>query len=318
MNEPKVSVIVPVRNGAGKIEQCLKAVFSQSLTPYEVIVVDGHSTDGTVQEAQKYPVKVMYEDCGTRGGACQKGIENAEGEYVAFTDADCIPDSNWLANLVGEFDDGIVGVGGQVIYTGNKFWERAITLAFATFVGSANSIEGRLFQERRFVNSISGCNSIYRRQDILDVGGFNPYFISEDTELNKRLLKKGKLLHIPKAVVTHEQEGSLKGFARRIHKWGRTRVITRKWDLQVAPPLIVPLLLLSLIFTYWIFLVALGLYLAITVIMGIKFAFQEKDARYLFSIPTVYMIEHSSYTAGFWREVLWPHRRLKNSAKLDG
>ena len=98
----------------------------------------GVDIDG--QKAKKYPVEIMYEDYGTRGGACQKGIEKAKGEYVAFTDADCIPDLNWLANLVREFDDGIIGVGGQVIYTRDRFWERAITLAFSTFFGSANSI----------------------------------------------------------------------------------------------------------------------------------------------------------------------------------
>ena len=49
---PKISVVIPVKNMAGKIEQCLKAVFAQSLPPYEVVVVDGRSTDGTAERAQ--------------------------------------------------------------------------------------------------------------------------------------------------------------------------------------------------------------------------------------------------------------------------
>jgi len=72
-----------------KIEQCLEAVFSQSLKPYEVIVVDGHSSDRTVERAREFPVKVMYEDYGTVGGARQVGVLSAESEIVAFTDADC-------------------------------------------------------------------------------------------------------------------------------------------------------------------------------------------------------------------------------------
>ena len=45
----KISVVIPVKNEEKKIEQCLEAVFSQSLKPHELIVVDGHSTDGTFE-----------------------------------------------------------------------------------------------------------------------------------------------------------------------------------------------------------------------------------------------------------------------------
>ena len=309
MSEPTISVIIPVRNEAAKIEQCLEAVFPQSLKPYEVIVVDGHSTDGTVERAQKFPVKVLYEDYHTRGGACQVGIENAASEYVAFTDADCIPDRNWLQYLVNSFEKEVVGVGGQTRYNGKPLWGRSIDLAFATLLGSANSVEGRLFQNRRFVNSISGCNSIYRKQDVLEAGGFNTGFVAEDTELSKRLLKRGKLLYIPTAIVVHEQEKSLKGFAKRIHKWGQTRATIAKFNLQVVPPLLIPLLLLSLLFTRWILIVAIGIYLLAIIIVGAKFAIQEKDFRYLLSIPIVFVIEHSAYTVGFWKEVIKPRKK---------
>lgn len=88
----KISVIIPVRNEADKIEHCLEAVFNQTLKPVEVIVVDGHSTDGTVENARKFPVRVVYEDYDTVGGARQVGVKNAKGDYVAFTGADYIPE----------------------------------------------------------------------------------------------------------------------------------------------------------------------------------------------------------------------------------
>jgi glycosyltransferase involved in cell wall biosynthesis len=88
----KISVIIPVRNEAEKIERCLEAVFNQTKKPFEVIVVDGHSTDKTVENARRFPVKVVYEDYGTVGGARQVGVKNAEGDYVAFTGADYIPE----------------------------------------------------------------------------------------------------------------------------------------------------------------------------------------------------------------------------------
>ena len=106
----KISVILPVKNEEKKIERCLEAVFSQTIKPFEVIVVDGHSTDKTVENARKFPVRIFYEDYHTRAGACQVGVENARGEFVAFTDADCIPERNWLESLVKEFDKRIIGV----------------------------------------------------------------------------------------------------------------------------------------------------------------------------------------------------------------
>lgn len=88
-SQSKISVIIPVRNEEEKIEQCLEAVFSQTLKPYEVIVVDGHSSDRTVERVREFPVKVVYEDYGTVGRARQVGVLSAESEIVAFTDADC-------------------------------------------------------------------------------------------------------------------------------------------------------------------------------------------------------------------------------------
>ena len=96
---PKISVVVPVRNGASQIARCLQALFEQTLQPYEVIVVDGHSTDSTVEVAGTFPVTVVYEDHRTVGGARQVGVEHARGDYVAFTDADCIPGKTGLKTL---------------------------------------------------------------------------------------------------------------------------------------------------------------------------------------------------------------------------
>ena len=85
----KISVIIPVKNEEDKIERCLEAVFDQIVQPFEVIVVDGHSTDKTVENARKFAVRILYENYGTAGGARQVGVGNAEGDYVAFADADC-------------------------------------------------------------------------------------------------------------------------------------------------------------------------------------------------------------------------------------
>ncbi len=301
----KISVIIPVKNEAKRIEQCLNAVFAQSYVPFEVIVVDGHSTDETVTFAQKYPVKIFYEDYRTRAGANQVGIENAQGDYIAFTDADCIPKKDWLENLIKEFQEGIVGVGGGIINLGDGIWEKSINLAVGTFLGSARSVQGRLFKEKRMVNSISGCNSMYRKLDLLGVKGFDVTLgTAEDTDLNRKLLKKGKILYTPAAIIFHNHNRGLKEFTKRMYQYGYGRARSRIWDIQIIPPVLLVILIASLAVTPWIFFAGMGIYGALIFAAGFYFVLIEKDLRYFISVPTVFLLEHSGYSLGFWRGLL--------------
>jgi cellulose synthase/poly-beta-1,6-N-acetylglucosamine synthase-like glycosyltransferase len=308
LSEPTISVIIPVRNEAAKIEQCLKAVFSQSLKPYEVIVVDGHSTDGTVENIRKFPVKVFYESYYTRAGGCQVGIENAQGEYVAFTDADCIPDRDWLTNLAREFDDGIAGVGGRYEDIGQDLWTRSFNLTLRTFASGAKSRSNK----KRFAGNLSVCgaNGMCRREDILRAGGFNVNLSgAEDLELGHRLAKIGRLVYTPDAVVLHDHSRGFRDFAKQMYRYGGWRRESRLWDLQAVVPLVIPLVLLSLIVTPWVLLGILFLYLAVIIVMGVRFAIQEKNPKYLVSIPVAYIVEHSCYIVGFWKEVIKPRKK---------
>jgi glycosyltransferase involved in cell wall biosynthesis len=301
----KISLIIPVKNEEKKIERCLEAVFNQTIKPYEVIVVDGHSTDKTVDTARKFPVKILYEDYGTIGGARQVGVESAEGDFVAFTDADCIPEKNWLENLINEFDDGIVGVGGGTKNIGKGLWEKSIALALDSFLGSANSVQDRVFKEKRFVKSISGGNSMYRKEDLIKVGGFNVGLsINEETELNRRLTKLGKLLYTPNAIVLHNQNRNLRNFANRNYLFGYGRGKNKLWDLQVIPPILGLITLLLLFVSLKAFLFMIFLYAFILLCFNVKIFIKLKKVQYLVSIPIVFIVEHLPYAVGFWRGVM--------------
>ncbi|PKL57176.1 MAG: hypothetical protein CVV35_01375 [Methanomicrobiales archaeon HGW-Methanomicrobiales-6] len=302
--DPKISIIVPVKNEESKIETCLNAVFSQTLKPFEVIVVDGHSTDGTVEKAMKFPVRVLYEEYHTRAGANEVGIANARGDYVAFTDADCIPDLNWLKNLHKEFTDGIVGVGGGIRNIGESLWEESINFASNTFLGSANSIQGRYFKNKRFVKSISGCNSIYRKGDVTACGGFDVSLsTAEDTDLNNRISKFGNLLYTPDAVVSHNHKRGLKDFRKRMYQYGYGRARSKLWDLQVIPPIMAPGVPLLALFVPSAFIAVILIYVTMIGAYTLAISARTRSHKYLISIPVVYLLEHISYTIGFWHGV---------------
>ena len=116
-----------------------------------------------------------------------------------------------------EFNKDIIGVGGAIINIGDDFWLRSVNLAYGTFLGCGNSVQGKLIRNRRFVSRISGCNSMYHRHGILKAGGFRTSLPgAEDAELNSRLFQRGKLLYLPDTIMQHDHGRGLNGFARQI------------------------------------------------------------------------------------------------------
>jgi glycosyltransferase involved in cell wall biosynthesis len=302
---PHISVVIPVKNDERKIGNAIEGVLNQTIPPCEIIIVDGHSTDNTVALASTYPVSVIFEEYGTVGGARQAGVEKSNGDYIAFTDSDCIPERTWLENLVKEFQTDIVGVGGGIKNIGAGIWEESISLALDSFLGSANSVQDRVLKTKRYVKSISGCNSMYRKRDVLNIGGFNTrYSMNEDTDLNQRLQQYGKIVYTPDAVVLHNQERNLLQFCKRMYAFGYGRGEHHLWDLQIIPPIaaagMLALLVLSPVMFFALFLLYIVLIGGYSVLIFIR----ARKPAYLIAIPVVFIVEHVAYTFGFWMGIL--------------
>jgi cellulose synthase/poly-beta-1,6-N-acetylglucosamine synthase-like glycosyltransferase len=253
----------------------------------------------------KFPVKVIFENYGTVGGARQVGVENAYGDYIAFTDSDCIPDKQWLEMLLMGCEPGIVGVGGGIKNIGNGIWEESIALALNSFLGSANSVQDRLFTKKKFVRSISGCNSLYRKSYIEKIGGFNvKYRFNEDTDLNKRIAKFGLLLYTPDAIVLHNQSRNLRQFAKRMFYFGYGRGMSKIFDLQVLPPVSLIFIALCLVFFPIIFFALVIIYAVIILFFSSYIAYKNRKFRYFMTLPIIFLFEHSMYSIGFWYGIL--------------
>jgi glycosyltransferase involved in cell wall biosynthesis len=311
-----ISVIIPMYNQKDMIEDCLKAILNQSYAPYEVIVVDGHSNDGSTQKAEKYPIKLIYENYSintrSRSGACQVGVEHANGDYIAITDADCIPDKDWLLYLTKVLNDKVKGIGGKVINKGNNYWEDSINIALSSILGSAGSLQTKPLKKQKYVKSISGSNSLYKKEDVIKVGGFNPQLQgAEDLDLNIRLLRLGPLLYTPKAIVNHYHNwgsegkgGKILRFAKKMYRYGRDRGLIRSFGYQFVPLIIFLMLIISSLYNMFILPLFVIFYLIVILTFSIKLAIQRHKFKSTLQFAIIFMVEHVAYSLGLFYGIL--------------
>jgi len=327
VENPHITVIIPCKNNERSIARTLEAVFSQTLKPTEVIVVDGHSTDNTVKIAKELGAKVLYEEYRTRAGAIKVGIGQATGDFVATTDADCVPEKHWLENLftVISASAAIAGVGGMVMnmdtefsntgsVKGEGFWIKGINAAQNTFIGSANSIQAKQIGVERNINSISGANCLYRKSFVSGQFGYNPNLKGcEDKELNRRIRRRGGILrYVPSAIVFHYHGRSVREFAKKMLMYGREAARARTIDLQAIPAfLMVAYLILftgSLFFAPQLGVLFLAwptcIYLTVVISATFIAALKEKTPGLVLSMPVGYCLIHFIYSFGFLRGLL--------------
>jgi cellulose synthase/poly-beta-1,6-N-acetylglucosamine synthase-like glycosyltransferase len=171
---------------------------------------------------------------GTHGKARNLLVEHARGEYVAFTDGDCLVARDWLRRRVTtllseiEQDPAVVAAGGiRRPAEGGNWQEGLLNTMLGTCFGSGGS-KGLCLTARRYVDSLANYNVIYTRQ-VLRREKYSALGFGEDYELNRRLGRRGyKIAFIPSACVYHSQQPSFGAFAQQMFRYGHGQVNTRR------------------------------------------------------------------------------------------
>ncbi len=220
----RISVIIPVYNGAHTIGACLNALAGQSLprNDFEVIVVDDGSTDNTAAIVSRQPAHLITQKNQGAPAARNRGIDNAQGQWAAFTDADCMPSRTWLECLLkavqkGTNPNNVLGAAGRIIGYSSK----TEASRFVDLVGGLNS-EPHL-SHPKYPFAIFA-NVMYRRDALLAVGGADPRFYTYDAcDLHTRLMRNcpGKFYFEPRAIVLHYHRPTWKAYWRQQMGYGK-------------------------------------------------------------------------------------------------
>jgi succinoglycan biosynthesis protein ExoA len=230
---PRITVVVPVRNEEHHLGATLDSLLAQEFPRdrYEIIVVEGESTDATPRMAAEYAarhpdlIRVVANPARIVSAGRNVGIAQARGELIAFVEGHALVEPDFLATIEREFNDtGAECLGRYVdqFFGGGNWVQRATALARQTAIGR-NPHSGRFARGDAGMMSPLGVATIYRAALLDRLGGYDErYTTNEDVELNWRIEQLGITAYRSGRLVYRlRPRDSLRGLLRQMINYGR-------------------------------------------------------------------------------------------------
>ncbi len=197
--EKTVTVILPVHNASSCIDETLRALLSQTYSAHamEIFVIDNGSADDTAERVKKYPVKLLFEhDKPGPYAARNKGLGQAKGEIIALTDANKVPDKNWIQAGVDALENKPGDLaGGHILFSLGDNPTAAEVFDAATFNNNRNLV----LKEHG-----SAAGNLFFKKELLETIGMFPETFRSGMDIwwTQRAVRKGyKLVFAERAVV---------------------------------------------------------------------------------------------------------------------
>lgn len=230
----RASVVVPAYNAGRTIGLCLDALLRQTCLPDAIYVVDNGSTDGTyewlLERATLEPrLRVLREVKRGQSAARNAALRVVEDGIVAFTDADCVPEPQWLAGLASEHARwNVAAVAGSIVgYQPRTLVERYLSITGFP-LPSETSVVHRYEPSLAFYTA----NLSVRTDALRRLGGFDESMsVSEDSDLCWRVLDRGEsIVYAPHVRVGHVHRSTLRTMLRRLFEYGASQpVLMRRY-----------------------------------------------------------------------------------------
>lgn len=289
----KISLITTVLNEEKTIDAFLDSVATQTLKPDEVIIVDGGSKDWTVGKMQRRGIsdmnlKVFVEPGANRSQGRNAGIKRATGDIIAITDAGCILDKNWLAEITNPFaDPKIEVVAGYYRGMAKTVFEKCV-VPFCLVM--PEKVDPNNFYPASRSMAI-------RKGTFWQIGGFPEEFSdNEDFVFANKLNKNGiKSYFCREAIVNWFPRSSLKSFWTMIYRFARGDAKAGLRKIKVASVFGRYIIFIGLPFLKLSFLALLPVYFCWSILKNFRYV---RDLKALLWFPVLQVTSDFAVMAG--------------------
>jgi GT2 family glycosyltransferase len=254
----RASVVIPTLHGGDTLRRCVQALEAQTLTAFEVVIVDNSGRGAAREAAQSSRVRLIENARNVGfGEAINQGAAASHADYICTLNDDAYPQPGWLAALVAaaDADPGVGACASLILLEGQGAAIDSAGLGIypdgtAKQLGRGNTPQD--YPTAQDALMPSGCAALYRRSMLEQIGGFDgEYFLyGEDSDVGLRTRLAGwKCILEPRAVVSHDYSGSA-GRASRLKAFyvERNRLFT---VLKLFPLSCLPAMPFFVFRRYW-------------------------------------------------------------------
>jgi O-antigen biosynthesis protein len=220
---PRVSVVVCAYNAERTMDRCLASLAELNYPDYEVIVVNDGSRDRTLEITKGYGYcRIIDQPNKGLSVARNVGAEAATGEIVAYTDSDCVADPDWLTYLVAKMEASSLAACGGPNFPPPE--GDLVPAAVAVAPGGPTHV---LISDE-VAEHIAGCNMAFRREALLQLGGFDPIYraAGDDVDICWRFQDAGYTIGFsPAAVVWHFRRNTVAAYCAQQRGYGKAEAL---------------------------------------------------------------------------------------------
>lgn len=212
---PFVTVLIPALNESAHILKCIESLENQNYPSerFELIIIDNGSVDQTPELVRAAGIRLLHEERKSAYWARNLGIQETTGDYLAFTDADCLVDEAWLTNLVACATEKEAAVVGGLI----EYEMVCDTLGNRLLIETHSADQIRINIEK--FNSVAGGNMLVSRDAFESLGLFNVIAWGSDIEFSQRAAAAGRTVAFAEdAIVYHQCDLSSWEYWRRSYE----------------------------------------------------------------------------------------------------
>jgi cellulose synthase/poly-beta-1,6-N-acetylglucosamine synthase-like glycosyltransferase len=223
---PGVSIIVPTLNSGSTIDECLRSVLELDYPKklLEVIVIDGGSTDDTMEVAKGHPVKVVYSQLNPPA-AYNLVMKDIDFPIIGLIDSDAKVEKQWLRKLVKLLDDPKVAGASGTVDTWNK--DKLVPRVIGY------ELISRYRRLPDTVERVATMNLLLKKKIVTEIGGFDEALPTQyDTDIGARLAEAGyRIAFDAEAMCYHFHRPTLTAFFKQQYKYGQNT-----WKLYFKHP----------------------------------------------------------------------------------